>query len=62
MLRVLIVSVALGTASVGTATAQQPAAPPASPSCSYVECGLGIAPSLISLDVVQGSRSRPDAS
>jgi hypothetical protein len=54
----LLAAPCIAYASAGMA--QQPSTPPtANTPCSYVECALGIAPSLISLDVVQGSRSRP---
>jgi hypothetical protein len=60
MHRTLPLLVALCIAYASAGIAQQPSAPPtASTPCSYAECALGIAPSLISLEVVQGSRSTP---
>ena len=61
MRRILVLFGLLIIAQTGSTVAQEPSTPAAPNSCTYQECGLGIAPRLTSLDVVEGSQSKPVA-
>ena len=56
MLRLLSLFTLLVYGTLTEAVAQE--VPGETPTCSYLECGLGLSPSLMSLDVVQGADSR----
>jgi hypothetical protein len=57
MVRTLVIGGLLVIAHATALLAQEGSIPTASNSCTYQECGLGIAPRLTSLDVVRGSQS-----